>query len=169
VITDRPAVLDTCVLINLLATGRVAEIVRVTKIGGRVVLGGIGLAPWLRETVFAKILLNQNDHYANQINFTDIPVQARNLCIQWILSGAGFVIDFTVGEGEPEANYDLEIPGKRGGTLRTRYCGKLEGVSKETFDLAQKARDKLGISMHQWLDQLIKKESLRILREENVR
>jgi predicted nucleic acid-binding protein len=29
VITDRSAVLDTCVLINLLATGRVAEIVRV--------------------------------------------------------------------------------------------------------------------------------------------
>jgi predicted nucleic acid-binding protein len=29
VITDRPAVIDTCVLINILATGRVTEIVRV--------------------------------------------------------------------------------------------------------------------------------------------
>ena len=28
-ITDRPAVIDTCVLINILATGRVAEMVRV--------------------------------------------------------------------------------------------------------------------------------------------
>jgi predicted nucleic acid-binding protein len=29
VITERPAVLDTCILINLLATGRIAEIIRV--------------------------------------------------------------------------------------------------------------------------------------------
>jgi predicted nucleic acid-binding protein len=29
VITERPAVLDTCILINLLATGRIAEIVRI--------------------------------------------------------------------------------------------------------------------------------------------
>jgi len=147
----------------------ITEMVRVAKIGGRVVFGGLSLAPWLRNTFFGKVLINHNAHYANEISFNDIPIQARNLNLNWILGGAGFVIDFSVGDGEPKANFEYEIPGPRGGTHLTRYVGNLEGVTSETKELAIQAREKLGISMHQWLDQLIKREAEKIInRIENV-
>lgn len=145
----------------------IAELVRVTKVGGRIVFGGLSLGPWLKSTLFGKVLINHNNHYANEINFQDLPIEARNLNVQWILEGAGFVVDFTVGEGEPSANLTYEIPGARGGTHMTRYFGKLEGVTPETKELAIRAREKLGISMHKWLDELIKKEADRILKEED--
>jgi ubiquinone/menaquinone biosynthesis C-methylase UbiE len=141
----------------------IAEMLRVTKIGGKIVFGGLSLAPWLRNTLFGKILINHNIHYANEITFTDFPVQARKINLSWILAGAGFVIDFTVGEGEPKANFDYEIPGPRGGTHLTRYLGNLEGVTPKTKELALKAREKLGISMHKWLEEIVKKEAEKVL------
>lgn len=143
-----------------------AEIIRVTKPCGKIVIGGLSLAPWLRSTSFGKILINHNPHYANEINFADLPIEARELNLSWILSGAGFVIDFKVGEGEPEANFDYEIPGIRGGTHKTRFYGQLEGVTPETKELALKAREKAGISMHKWLDDIVKREAKKILGED---
>lgn len=142
-----------------------AEIVRVTKPEGKVVIGGLSLAPWLRKTTFGKILINHNQHYANDIILTDLPVEARDVNLSWILSGAGFVLDFVIGEGEPEANFDYEIPGVRGGTHRTRFYGQLEGVTPETKQLALKAREKIGKSMHKWLDEIVKREAKKILDE----
>jgi hypothetical protein len=75
------------------------------------------------------------------------------------------LIEFEVGDGEPKANFDLEIPGKRGGTLRTRYYGKLEGVSPETYNLAHRAREKSGKSMHSWLDEVIRGAAQKQLNE----
>ena len=133
----------------------IAEMARVTKINGKIVFGGLSLAPWLRNTFFGKVLINHNSHYANEISFVDFPIQARNLNLNWILAGAGFVIDFIVGDGVPKANFEYEIPGPRGGTLLTRYIGNLEGITPETKALAIKAREKKGISMHKWLDIII--------------
>jgi ubiquinone/menaquinone biosynthesis C-methylase UbiE/uncharacterized protein YbaR (Trm112 family) len=141
----------------------IAEMVRVTKTGGRIVFGGLSLAPWLRDTFFAKVLINHNTHYANEITFNNFPIQARDVNVGWILAGAGFVVDFTVGNGEPKANFEYEIPGPRGGTLLTRYAGKLEGVTPETKDLALQATAKLGVSMHAWLDELVKNEAKKII------
>jgi ubiquinone/menaquinone biosynthesis C-methylase UbiE len=141
------------------------EMVRVTKTGGRIVFGGLSLGPWLRNTFFGKVLINHNIHYANEITLTDFPIEARNINLSWILNGAGFVVDFTVEEGEPKANFEYEIPGPRGGTHLTRYLGQLEGVTQETKELAIKARAKLGISMHKWLDELIRKEALKIIKD----
>ena len=141
----------------------IAEMVRVTRNDGKIVFGGLSLAPWLRNTLFGKILVNHNSHYANEISFNDFPIESRKLNIKWILSGAGFVIDFNVGSGEPNANFDYEIPGPRGGTHLTRYLGNLEGVTSETKKLAYKAQEKLGISMHAWLEKIIKEEAEKVL------
>ena len=141
----------------------IAELVRVTKKDGKIVFGGLSLAPWLRNTFFGKVLANHNIHYANEIRFTDFPVEARKLNLSWILSGAGFVIDFSVGNDEPAANFEYEIPGPRGGTHLTRYLGNLEGVTSETKKLAFQAREKLGISMHEWLEQIVKREAEKVL------
>ena len=131
------------------------EIVRVSKVGARVVVGDESMPPWLYESEYGKILLNNNPLFKLPIPLDKMPVEARDVAVRWVVGGVYYIIEFTVGEGEPKADFDLEIPGRRGGSLRTRYYGRLEGVTKETFELAQKAREKSGKSMHEWLDEAV--------------
>jgi hypothetical protein len=42
----------------------------------------------------------------------------------------------------------------------------LEGVTPETKKLAEQAREKRGISMHQWLDEVVRQAALKDLGSE---
>lgn len=139
------------------------EIIRVSKVGAKVVVGDESMPPWLYETEYGRILLNNNPLFKKAIPFEDVPAEAREVTVRWVVGGVYYLIDFVVGEGEPKADFDLEIPGKRGGTLRTRYYGRLEGVSPETFNLAHQAREGSGKSMHEWLDEAVRDTALREL------
>ncbi|MEQ8170539.1 MAG: methyltransferase domain-containing protein [Candidatus Eremiobacterota bacterium] len=139
------------------------EIVRVSKVGAKVVVGDESMPPWLYDTEYGKILLNNNYLFKKSIPFEQIPVEARDVTVRWVIGGVYYIIDFVVGEGEPKADFDLEIPGKRGGTLRTRYYGTLEGVKSDTCELAYQAREKSGKNMHQWLDDVIRDAAKREL------
>jgi hypothetical protein len=84
-----------------------------------------------------------------------IPVEARNVGIRWMIGNVHYVVDYTVGEGEPKGNFDLELPGDRGGTFNTRYFGKLEGVTPATKLKAIETAKNSGKSLHRWLEDLI--------------
>ena len=140
-----------------------AEAVRVTRPGGRVVVGDESMPPWLRNTEFSKILTVTNPQYAAPVPLGDVPIEARNVHVRWIIGGTFYLIDFTVGEGEPPADFDFPIPGPRGGTRRTRYQGQLEGVQPETKLLAQRAREKANVSMHEWLERVVREAAAREL------
>ncbi len=133
------------------------EMVRVSKVGAKVIAGDESMPPWLYDTEYGKILLNNNPLFKNPIPIQNIPVEARDVVVRWIINGVYYLIEFAVGEGEPKADFDLEIPGRRGGTLRTRYYGKLEGVKPETHRLAYLAQERSGKSMHEWLDEVVRK------------
>ena len=132
------------------------EVARVTRPGGRVVVGDESMPPWLRDTDFAKILTFTNPQFDAALPLEYLPIEARNVNLRWIIGGTFYLIDFTVGEGTPPANLNFPIPGAKGGTHSTRYYGRLEGVTPETKALAQKARERLGVSMHDWLDAVIR-------------
>jgi ubiquinone/menaquinone biosynthesis C-methylase UbiE len=144
--------------INLYSDVRrgLAEMARVVRPGGRVVVGDESVPPWLRDTEFGRILINSSSHYANPLPLEEMPIEARDVVIEYIIGGVFFLIGFTIGVGTPEADFDFEIPGARGGTHRTRYYGQLEGVTLEAKALAQKARQKSGLSMHRWLDDAVR-------------
>ena len=135
------------------------EMVRVTKPGGKIVIGDESIPPWLRETYFAKVLMTTNPQFKAELPLNEMPIEARNVRLRWVIGGVFYLIDFEVGEGEPSANFDFEIPGIRGGTYRTRYEGQLEGVTPEAKKLAYEIVKKKGISMHQWLDMVVKNEA----------
>ena len=141
------------------------EMARVVKPGGKVVFCEKNVPEWLRDTEYGKICMNNNPMFADPVPLKYIPVEARNVGVRWINGNVHYVFDYTVGDGEPKGNFDLQIPGPRGGSFNTRYYGKLEGVSKETKELAIKAQSKLGISMYKWLDEIIMKEANKILEE----
>ena len=135
-----------------------AEMVRVTKVGGKVVVGDESMPIWLRETYFSKVLSLTNPQFSAEVPLKDIPVEARKLNLSYVIGGVFYLIDFEVGEGEPTGNFDFPIPGLRGGTLRTRYEGQLEGVTKETKEKLQEFCKKNGVSMHDFLEKAINNE-----------
>lgn len=132
------------------------EMTRVVRIGGRVVVGDESLAPWLRETTYGRILLNSHALYQDQVPLGCLPENALNPRVRWFLGNAFYLIEYTVGEGHPRVNLDLPILGTRGGTHRTRYYGRLEGVTVEAKEMAEKAARRLGMSVHEWLDRAVR-------------
>ncbi len=142
-----------------------AEMVRVSKPGGKIVVGDESMPPWLRETEFAKILVTTNKQFMAKLPLEEMPVEARDVHLRWVIGGVFYLIDFRVGEGEPTGNFDFEIPGPRGGTYRSRYLGQLEGVKVETKRLAELAREKKGVSMHDWLDEVVRQAAQRDLEQ----
>jgi len=140
------------------------EISRVAKVGARIVVGDESMPIWLRDTEFGKVLMNSNPLYRYDLPLRHLPVCSREVKIEWILGGVFYVIEYSVGEGEPFADLDFEIPGVRGGTHRTRYCGILEGVSPEAKKLAGDAGAKAGKSMHRWLDDAVREAAARDLK-----
>jgi ubiquinone/menaquinone biosynthesis C-methylase UbiE len=142
------------------------EMVRVCKPGARVVVGDESLGPWLHDCEYGRILLHNSPLFRHTPPLHLLPVQARQVRLQWVVGAAYYLIDFEVGVGEPPADFDIEVPGARGGTLRTRYEGRLEGVSPETLALARRAREKSGRSMHRWLDDAVRAAALKTLGED---
>lgn len=141
------------------------EMVRVCRVGGRVVAGDESMPPWLRSTEFSKILTHTNPQFAAEVPLADIPVEARDVNLRWVIGGVFYLIDFTVAEKGPEGNFDFEIPGVRGGTYRTRYYGQLEGVSPEAYELAHQARQKTGKSMYKWLSDVVTEAASKVLED----
>ena len=117
--------------------------------------GDEGLAPWLSQTDFAKILENSNPLFRHRAPLDSLPVRARDVVCRWILGGSFYVIAFTVGDGEPGLDLDVEFPGARGGSHRTRYYGKLEGVSPELRDSVVRAAAAEGIPVVAWLERAL--------------
>ena len=144
-----------------------AEMVRVSKPGAKIVVGDESMPPWLRETEFAKILITTNKQFLAPLPLAEMPIEARDVCLRWVIGGVFYLIEFRVGQGEPDADFDFEIPGPKGGTYRTRYMGQLEGVSPEAKRLAELARAKKDVSLHKWLDEVVREAALRDLEGES--
>lgn len=129
-----------------------AEMARVVKPGGKVLVGDESMPPWLYDTEFGKILLDNNPLFKFKIPLDKMPVEARDVVVRWIIGGVYYMIEFNVGEGEPRGQFDLEIPGRRGGTLNTRYHGRVEGINLDLKEVIISQAAKEGISIYQWLN-----------------
>jgi ubiquinone/menaquinone biosynthesis C-methylase UbiE len=107
--------------LNLFSDKRAAltEMARVVRVGGKVVVGDEGLAPWLRDTELGRILLNSNHLYTYEPPMDLLPENATDPCLRWVIGNAFYVVEFRVGSGAPAVDLDLPILGARGGTHRT--------------------------------------------------
>jgi len=99
------------------------EMARVVKPGGKIVVGDESASPWLRDREFGKIIRNANPLYNHTPPLEMLPQAAENVSLHYLLGNSFYVIVYTVNQG-PKLNMDLPIPGKRGGTLRSRYEGR---------------------------------------------
>jgi ubiquinone/menaquinone biosynthesis C-methylase UbiE len=133
-----------------------AEMTRVTKPGGRIVIGDEAVAPWLKGTEFEAIVTTNNPLFRADAPLDALPEGARDVTVRWIMANCFYVIGFTRGDGPPPLDLDLPHQGWRGGTMRSRYFGRLEGVTVEAKALAAEAARAAGVSVHEWLDRVVK-------------
>jgi ubiquinone/menaquinone biosynthesis C-methylase UbiE len=133
-----------------------AEMTRVVKPDGRVVFGDEALPPWLEGTEYGEILTTNNPLFKNRVPLHCLPENAREVTLRWVLGGCFYLIDYKAGDGPPPIDLDLPHKGWRGGTMRTRYYGRLEGVTPEARNLAIEAARSRGMSLHEWLDTLVR-------------
>lgn len=132
--------------------GAIVEMARVTRTGGRVAFGDEGVAPWLRNSEYAKVAINNIPLWASPLPLEHLPYQSQDTHCSWVLGNCFYLIDFTVAAHGPAMNIDVPHKGRRGGTARTRYYGQLEGVSPETRGKVIDAAAREGISVHEWLE-----------------
>ena len=134
-----------------------AEMTRVVKQGGRIVFGDESLPPWLEGTEFGEIIVANNPLFKHKMPLEHLPINAREVTLRWILGGCFYLVDFKVGNGPPPVDMDLPHKGWRGGTMRTRYYGRLEGITPEARKMAIEAAKRKGVSVHEWLDSVVRK------------
>jgi SAM-dependent methyltransferase len=132
-----------------------AEMNRVVKPGGRIVVGDEGVAPWLKNTRVGKMLINNNNLYDCAPPIEMLPETATDVKVSWELLGSFFVIEFTTSDKPLKINLDVPHIGTRGGTIRTRYDGRLEGINPSLRDEIYERAHKLGISRVDYLEQLL--------------
>jgi SAM-dependent methyltransferase len=133
------------------------EINRVTKNGGKVLIGDEGIAPWLRSSRFGAMLQATNSQYLNQPPLSEIPESSSDVTLQWFCSGAFYYIVYDVNKDSLNtSNFDAEIPGIRGGTPRKRLDGVLEGISPELkLEIYARAKS-MGFSRVEFIEQALK-------------
>ena len=133
-----------------------AELARVVRVGGKVVVGDEGLPPWLRGTEFGNVITTSNPLYTHQAPLDAVPVCAREVCVRWVVGNAFYLIDFRVGRGAPFVDLDLPIPGWRGGSHRTRNFGALDGIDPAVKAQAKAAAAATGTPFAVWLEDAVR-------------
>lgn len=144
--------------INLFSDIRrgVAELNRVVREGGKVVIGDEGLAPWLRNTEIGRMLVQNNALYACEAPLALLPETVRDPRVSWELCNTFFVIEFSASREPLPIDIDVPHVGTRGGTIRTRYCGQLEGVDPTLRDQLYAEAQRRGISRVELLESIFR-------------
>ena len=137
------------------------EMERVVKPGGRVVFGDEGVAPWLKETEYGRIAVTNNSLWSTPAPIELLPEKALDVNLSWILGNCFYLVSFEVSKTGPFMNMDVPHKGRRGGTMRTRYFGQLEGVTEESKRFVLEDSERLGMSIQEWLESAIRDKQAR--------
>jgi len=133
------------------------EMARVVKVGGKVVIGDEGVAPWLKEKEYGKMAICNIKLWALDPPLSLLPETASNVHLTWVLGNCFYVIDFEVSISEPFMDIDVPHKGIRGGSMRKRYFGQLEGIDPELKKKVGLAASTAGTSTSAWVEQVILK------------
>lgn len=134
----------------------IAEMNRVVRPGGRVVISDEGMAPWLRTAEIGRQLIANNALYACEPPLALLPETARDVRLSWELHHCFYVIDYVVGDGPPPIDIDVPHVGRRGGSIRKRYFGQLEGVDPALKQAAYEEAERSGLSRVEFLERALR-------------
>lgn len=145
----------------------ISEFTRVSKVGARVVIGDENIAPWLTNLEYADVIRANNPIFKRaNLPIDLLPPEATDVSVRWLLGNCFYLIAFTVGTGTPELNMDLEHKGKRGGSLRTRYYGVLEGIDPLLKARMRETAEEASVSESAWTEMAVRDWLSRIEKRE---
>jgi ubiquinone/menaquinone biosynthesis C-methylase UbiE len=134
------------------------EFNRVLKKDGKVLIGDENIAPWLKETTYAKIIENNNNIFERDfIPLKYLPDNSEDVNLSWEIGKCFYIITYKKGKNGPILDLDLKHDSLRGGSLRTRYYGKIEGVDPELKEKFYKCVRKNKNNVSSILESLITK------------
>ncbi|QNB14542.1 methyltransferase domain-containing protein [Paraburkholderia tropica] len=131
------------------------EMARVTRDGGRIVFGDEGVAPWLANTEYGRMVVANNHLWSAKAPIDLLPFSAVNPKLSWVLGNCFYVIEFEKDTNGPSINPDIQHVGRRGGSMRSRYFGQLEGVDPGLKDQVLRAAADKKMSVADWLAQAV--------------
>lgn len=134
----------------------ILEMDRVANDGARVVFGDEGLPAWLKDTDYGRMIITNNPLCAAEIPLEHIPATARDVNLSWDMGYCFYIIDYTASKSPLPCDIDVTHIGTRGGSLRTRYYGQLEGVSPELKEALYDAAKEQGISRVEFLEKILR-------------
>lgn len=88
-----------------------AEMARVTKHGGKIVVSDEAIGPWLEKTEYGALLRKFGGFFEGEVPLHALPPEAQEVRVRWEIGHAFYAIDFRVGD-PPSANLDVKLPGK---------------------------------------------------------
>jgi len=140
--------------INLFPDPRlgIAEMTRVVKEGGRVVFGDEGVAPWLKDGEYGRMVVANNPLWAADNLIALLPFAAVNVNLSWVLGNCFYLIDFDKRSGGPKIDPDVPHIGWKGGTMRTRHAGRVEGITPQLKQRLYAFARSSGRSVHELLE-----------------
>ena len=106
----------------------IAEMERVCKVGGQVMFGDESVAMHLRDTDYGKMFINNNALWKETLPLAHLPMTASDITISYVLGNCFYLIQFTKRNDLDAVNLDVPHLGYRGGSVRKRYWGGLEGI-----------------------------------------
>jgi SAM-dependent methyltransferase len=99
----------------------IEEMHRVCKPKGQIVFGDEGVAPWLRETEYGKMMILNNSLWAAHPPLEFIPYHTNNFNLKYILENCFYVISLIKDTSFPTVDLDVTHKSPRGGSIRTRW------------------------------------------------
>jgi SAM-dependent methyltransferase len=88
-----------------------AEMARVTRHGGMIVVSDEAIGPWLEKTDYGALLKKFGGFFEGEVPLHALPPGARDVRLWWDLGHAFYAIAFRVGD-PPAADLDVKLPGK---------------------------------------------------------
>ena len=138
--------------------GALSEMVRVAKDFGQIGISDESVAPWLRNSTFGKMMINNNSLWSAEIPLSILPTNINKVKVQYLLENCFYFICFIKDPNFPNVDLDVRHIGPRGGSIRTRFFGKIEGINPLLREAVRKTAIDNSMSEVDWLEMTLKKE-----------
>lgn len=134
------------------------EFNRILKVNGTVLIGDENIAPWLKDTTYAKIIETNNNIFERDfVPLKYLPENSEDVNLSWEIGKCFYIITYKKGKNVPRLNLDLKHDSLRGGSFRTRFYGKLEGIDPKLKNRFYKFARKNNENITDVLETLITK------------
>jgi ubiquinone/menaquinone biosynthesis C-methylase UbiE len=133
----------------------IQEMTRVVKDKGLVGFGDESVGHWLRNLEYGKMVINNNSLWSAYPPLESLPLEADKVRLDWVLGNCFYFISFVKKANGPYINLDIPHKSVRGGTIRTRYFGVLEGIQPNLKQEVIEHAKNQGKSISDFINEII--------------